>query len=53
MAVGSTGPLAFGLNQGSHLRFSSKTSSKEPYNLWSYDAHTDDNDNNEGFAYLP
>ena len=50
--MGSVGPPALGLNQGSHLRFSSKTSSEEPYNLWSYDAHTNDNDNNEGFAYL-
>ena len=53
MAVGSARPSALGSNQGSHLRFSFETSSEEPYNLRSYDVHTDDNDNNEGFAYLP
>ena len=53
MVVGSAGPLALGLDQESRLLFFYETSSEEPYNLWSYDAHIDDNDNNEGFVYLP
>ena len=53
MAVGSAGPPALGLDQESGLLLFYETSSEEPYNLWFYDARIDDNDNNEGFAYLP
>ena len=53
MVVGSVGPLALRLGQESHLLFFYETSSGEPYNLWSYIARIDDNDNKEGFAYLP
>ena len=51
--MGSAGPLALRSDQESRLLFFYETSSGEPYNLWSYDARIDDNDNNEGFAYLP
>ena len=51
--MGSAGPPTFGLDQGSRLLFFYETSSEKPNNLWSYDARIDDNDNNEGFAYLP
>ena len=53
MVVGSAGPLTLGSDQESRLLFFYETSSGGPYNLWSYDARIDDNDNNEGFAYLP
>ena len=53
MAIGSTRPPALRLNQRSRLQFFYETSSEEPYNFWSYDAHIDDSDNNKGFAYLP
>ena len=51
--MSSVGPSALRLDQESRLLFFYETSSEEPYSLWSYDACIDDNDNNEGFAYLP
>ena len=51
--MGSAGPLALRSDQESRLSFFYETSSEKPYNLWSYDARIDDNDNNKGFAYLP
>ena len=50
--MGSVGPPTLGLDQESRLLFFYETSFGEPYNLWSYDARIDDNDNNKGFVYL-
>ena len=46
-------PLLLGQIKSFVCYFFYETFSGGPYNLWSYNARIDDNDNNEGFAYLP